>query len=328
MNNLFFFWGQEDFLLNSEIDEIKSKNIDKNFEVMAYKKIYKPNFDDLMNAVTALPMMFGNVMHVIDVFDLFFPEGESEIGDWELTQLEKAFENKSEKNIVVLKASIPLDSKKKVDTRKKIYKLISKYAQEKQFPLYRHFDKELPNVIDKLGKNNNIKLSPQVKSLLIEQVGTNLGILNSELSKLAITIYPKTEPTVEDIKNICTQKDDVFIILEAIFKKNFDKALLELKKVMEKSFYLQVMGALQQSLRNFVLIKIYFPKVGKTGVSKKLGIHEYVAELNYKLLSGMDLKSLLKLKSNLLKAEYSIKTGDCINPEEAIELALMGVKDV
>ena len=36
MKNLFFFWGQEDFLINSEIEKIKSKNIDKTFEAMAY----------------------------------------------------------------------------------------------------------------------------------------------------------------------------------------------------------------------------------------------------------------------------------------------------
>ena len=60
MENLFFFWGQEDFLINSEIEKLKEKFIDKNFETMSYKKLYEPSFEDVINAIKAVPMMFGN----------------------------------------------------------------------------------------------------------------------------------------------------------------------------------------------------------------------------------------------------------------------------
>ena len=334
MENLFFFWGQEDFLINSEIEKLKEKNIDKNFETMSYKKLYDPDFEDVINAVKSVPMMFGNVMHVIDVNKFFLSsektasDKDNTADDWALKQFEEALQNKSPKNIVVLRCVIPLDSKKKVDTRKKIYKITSKYANEKQFPLYRDFDKYLPDIISKIGEKHGLKLSDKTIKVIVEQMGTYLGIINSELQKLAITIYPETSPKVDDIQNICTKKDDVFTILEKIFRGNKDTALFELKKVLEKNSIQEVMGAIQYSLRNLVLIKLYFQKLGKFGVAQKMHIPEFIVEKNYNMLSNVTGTELLNLKNKLLKVEYAMKTGECINPETALEMALMGVNNV
>ena len=331
MENLFFFWGQEDFLINSEIEKLKKKYIDKNFEAMAYKKFYEPSFEDVISAIQTLPMMFGNIMYVIDVNKFFLSKNEEEdnsIEDWALSRYEEALKNKSDKNIVVLRLIIPQDSKRKVDTRKKIYKITSKYATEKQFPLYRDFDKSLPSVIASLGKNNGLEIDNRVSQKIIKQLGTNLGIINSELQKLAITIYPEKSPKIEDIENICTQKDDVFSILKAVFKNDTDSALSELKKNLGKSSLPEVMGAIQRSLRNFTIIKANYPKIGKSGVSQKLHLHEFIVEQNYEAMSNFSGKSLLKLRHDLIKTEYAIKSGECANPEIALEMALMGVCDV
>ena len=328
MNNLFFFWGQESFLINSEIEKIKTKNIDKNFETMAYKKIYKPSISDITTILGTLPMMFGNVMHVIDVNDFFLSDSGSSVDDWELKQFEKALETKSEKNIIVFRLIIPPDSKKKVDTRKKIYKITAKYAEEKQFPFLKPTSDELTKIISELGKNVGLKLNSGICKELISQIGTNVGILNSELQKLAITIYPKNEPTSDDIKDICVQKNDVFSILEPVLKNDLNKGLTELKKVFEKSSCPEIMGALQYSLRNLAYIKIYYPKIGASGIFQKTHIPNFIIDMNYKMISKVSIGKIINLKQNLTKAEYKIKSGECTNPEYAIEMALMGVNDV
>ena len=335
MSNLFFFWGQEDFLINSEIEKIKSENIDKNFEAMAYKHIYEPCFNDVINAISSLPMMFGNIMHVIDVNKFFLgkekdseDESNDTIDDFALKQLEKALESKSDKNIVVLRCIIPYDSKKKVDTRKKLYKIISKFATEKQFSIYREFDKNLISVIADLGKQSGLKLSSSVISAIIGQMGTKLGVINSELQKLSITLYPEKEPTINDIEKICTRNDDVFSILQALFKNDTGKAIWELRKSLEKVSVPEIMGALQYSLRNFTIIKAYFNRIGKSGLSQWLHVHEFVIGKNYELMSDFSGKKLLKLKNNLIKTEYTIKTGNCASPENALEMAIMEVCDV
>lgn len=329
MNNLFFFWGEEDFLINLEIEKIKSKNIDKNFETMAYKRLYKPCFDDVITSVQSIPMMFGNIMHVIDM-NKFLLNGEedSAIEDWQLKSFEEALKNKSEKNIVVLRCIIPSDSKKKVDARKKIYKIISKYAEEKQFHFYKDFDKNLPKIIMELGADKGLKISANVASFIIKQIGVNLGIINKELEKLAITLYPNTTPRIEDIENICTNKDDVFIIWEYIFNKNIDKALFEFKKVLEKSELIQIVGALHFSLRNSLIIKGYYHRLGRFELAKRLHVPDFIVEKNYKSMSNISMEELIEVNKNFIKAEYLLKKGECVTPETLIEMVLMRGFDV
>ena len=88
------------------------------------------------------------------------------------------------------------------------------------------------------------------------------------------------------------------------------------------------MGALQYSIRNFSVIKAYYNRIGKAGLSKWLHIHEFVIEKNYNLMSNFSLNKLIKLKNNFIKTEYAIKTGDCVSPENALEMNLMEVCDV
>ena len=57
-------------------------------------------------------------------------------------------------------------------------------------------------------------------------------------------------------------------------------------------------------------------------------IHEFVIEQNFKAMNDISGAQLLKLRKNLLKCEYAIKTGDCVNPENALETALMEAYDV
>ena len=48
----------------------------------------------------------------------------------------------------------------------------------------------------------------------------------------------------------------------------------------------------------------------------------------FNLVSKYSGKSILKLRKDILNAEYAIKTGNCIEPEKTFEMALMGVSDV
>lgn len=323
MENLFFFWGVEDFLINSEIEKLKNKFIDKTFEAMAYKKLYKCSFEDLINAIHSLPMMFGNIMHVIDVNNFFTGDENSTLSDWDFKRLESALQNKSDKNIVIFRLIIPKDSKKGVDARKKIYKIFTKYAIEKTFPLFKSYDKNLIKIIHDLAKNYGLEINSNTINEIISQTGVSLGVINTELQKLAITIYPKTSPSVSDVHEICTKTDDIFIILNDFFTNNIDKALYELKKVFEKKSNLEILAALQKSLRNFHIIKTYYNKIGSYATAQKLNLPENIINNNYKMLLNCDINTIIKLRKNITNAEFLIKTGDCINQEYLIEMALL-----
>ena len=68
---LYFFHGQEEFLIEKDIQKLKEKLLDKNFLAMNYKTFSNPNFLDLMDILNTPPMMFGNSLVVVDCKNYF-----------------------------------------------------------------------------------------------------------------------------------------------------------------------------------------------------------------------------------------------------------------
>ena len=61
---VYFFYGEEDFNIESEILKLKAK-LDKNFIEMSYRVFENPKFPDLISIIRTQPMMFGKMLIVI-----------------------------------------------------------------------------------------------------------------------------------------------------------------------------------------------------------------------------------------------------------------------
>lgn len=333
---IYFYYGDEDFNIEQAIEKLK-KGLDKNFIAMSYKTFDNPHFPELIEAVRAQGMMFGRMLTVINCEKYFSASGKKEqenaeisseskskFDDKQIKELENALNNTAENSDIVFVAELPKNDKKKIDSRTKLFKLLAKFnAQEfPSFALNYYGKQDLEKWINKNAKSKNIALDKDVPMFLIEQIGNNLRQLDMELEKLSLLAYPKKDITIEMVKEICISNEDIFHFIDFIVTQNFDKAIEEYQKLLDKNHPLKILATAQTELRKKILLKINSSKsieelISITGMSQKQ------ISVTLRNLGNIPLKNLVKLKENLTIAEHRVKSGMSVNVENEVQNAIL-----
>lgn len=320
--SIYFFYGDEDYNIETEIKKLKKKLLDKSFAAMNFKTADNPSFADLISLLRTQPMMFGNLMIVINCEEYFSKTFE----DSQLEEISKALEDNTESLCVVFVATLPRNEGKKVDSRKKIYKIITKYAQSQEFPTFKTYKiDDMTNWINKEAKKHDITLDKDAALTLIEQVGNNLRELVKELEKLKLLAHPQTQITKKMVKEISISNEDLFSMADFLLKGNKGQALLEFQKLLDKKHPLEILSALQTMLRKWITIKSKAREKSLFEISKLTGQHEFIVKTTLEKMKDTPLKDLVALKQNLAQAEYKIKAGQSLNPVDEVENAILKV---
>ena len=311
---IYFYYGDEEFNIEQEVNKLK-KSLDKNFLEMSLKTYDNPKFADLISILRTQPMMFGKMLVIIKANDYFNKAFE----DKEIKQIEEALEDNNENLDIVFVAELPRNEGKKLDSRKKFFKLLSKY-NAKEFPsIPTYKTAELESWIRKQAKSKDLEITSDAASRMIIQIGNNLREIDGELDKLKLFIYPQKQITKDTVKELCISNEDLFAFSDYLMKGEKDLALLEYRKLLEKKFCLEIVAALQTMIRKWILLKAKSSESSPFELSKLTGQHEYVVKLNLQKLKNTSLKDLVKLKQNLTEAEYKIKSGQSLVPEKEVE---------
>lgn len=311
---IYFYYGDEEFNIEQEVNKLK-KGLDKNFLEMSLKTYDNPKFADLISILRTQPMMFGKMLVIIKANDYFNKAFE----DKEIKQIEEALEDNNENLDIVFVAELPRNESKKLDSRKKFFKLLSKY-NAKEFPsIPTYKTAELESWIRKQAKSKDLEITSDAASRMIIQIGNNLREIDGELDKLKLFIYPQKQITKDTVKELCISNEDLFAFSDYLMKGEKDLALLEYRKLLEKKFCLEIVAALQTMIRKWILLKAKSSECSPFELSKLTGQHEYVVKLNLQKLKNTSLKDLVKLKQNLTEAEYKIKSGQSLVPEKEVE---------
>ncbi len=319
---VYLLWGQEEYNIKKEIEKLKCELLDSSFKSMNYKILNNPDFLEIIETAETTPLMFGNMIFVINI-EKYLVGNKGSIDDKQLLTFEEALKNIQPSVNIVFLAKISRDENKKVDTRKKLYKIISKYAKVIEFPQFKSYQKELPQEIQKIAKEFELSIDTNTINYLIEQLGVNLMLIASELEKLKIAIYPKKQVKIEDIKENCVSSDDVFALADLIVQGNKSEALKQFHQLTERRHYLEVLAVLQTNFQKFIFIKNYEKKASEAQIAQELKIHEFIVKKTKEKLTNISLEKLISVRNNLLEAEYKIKSGKITMPEAAIELAMI-----
>lgn len=315
---IYFFYGDEDYLLEKELEGYKSK-LDKNFSAMNYVVHDNPSYADFVSVLMTQPMMFGKMMIVIACEKILAESYE----DSQLKEIEMALENNPEMLDIFFVAKYPRNEGAKPDSRRKIFKILSKY-NKKEFPTIRTYKTaELSAYIVKFAKSQGLTIEDSAIQIMIDSIGNNLREFEQEIEKLALLVYPNKKITADVVKENCISNEDLFNFADYIMKQEKGKALVEFNQLLNKKHPLEILTAIQTMIRKWVLIKLYSKTKSASEISQIVGQHEFVVKQTMVKLKNVSLKSLTELKERLLKVEYSVKSGQSFDIASEVENAII-----
>lgn len=322
---LYFFFGQEEFNIEIELVKLKSKIVEKAFVSTNYKVLNNPLPNDLIELLRTPPLMFGKVLAIVNCEKYFLDAAKGKVNfeDKDLKVLEEALQDVPESMNVVFVCKMERGTTKKIDTRRKIYKILAKYAPPQEFPEFKSYQKEYASWIQKTLKSKDLMISSDIVNFLIERLGTNLRLVDTELEKLKLLIYPEKNVKKEDIKNICSQTEDIFLMTDYILMGRLDLAMNEYRKLCAEKHYLEILAVLQTSFGRLIAMKADSERMSVFEISTKVHLPEFIVKKQLQKMSNVSLDKLIKIRGNLLLAETRIKTGDIGFYDLPIEMALL-----
>ena len=318
---VYFYYGEEDYNIDLAIEELKSK-LNPDFLAMSFQNLNSPEYAELINALRITPMMFGNMLTVINAEEYFFSK-KNYFEDTELVDVEDALKNNSDTHNIVFVVKIPRDEGKKIDSRRKLYKILSKFNAKEFQPFKTYKVQEIVSWINQRAKQKGLKVEQSAAELLVEQIGNNLRQFDAELDKLALIAYPEKIIIKKMVEEISISNQDLFNITEMIMKNQKDKALLEFKKLTDKKHPLEILSANQTMLRKWIIIKTKSSILSSFELSKLTGQHEFVVKETIKKLKNTKIADLVSLKQNLYNVECKIKSAEALDIVSEVEIALI-----
>ena len=323
---VYFFYGQEEYDISNEIKKIKDKYLDETFASMNLRYFDAPEFKELMTILYTSGTMFGNIVNIINCNKYIFDKTGT-LSEEQLSEIEKNLEASSDNvhNIFVLTIPRNIDYKVlKSIPSKKLCKILIKKTVSKECKEYRNYDKELFNRIIQIAKEKNLLISTDTAKFIVEKIGVNLKLINSQLEKLQLSIYPENKVTKENIKEYLTLTEDVFKIADYLLEQKKDMALWEFRKNCDNGrHYLEILALLQKKFTDFISIKSDIETMPLAEAAAKNEMGEYPAKLLLQKMSGLSLSNLVNIKKNLIKAEDAIKTDYSLSGELEIEKAIL-----
>lgn len=315
--NLYFFYGEETFLLNYYLEKIRSIVLDPLTESFNYHRMNFENFDlqEFSDAVDNLPMMAPGSLVQIDDVDIF-----------------KLNESDRDRITEIL-ADIPdyctivftfLTVQWKPDKRfKKLWDVISARGLPVEFA--KQNQKDLIAWIGRHFASHGKRISTDLCMYLIDLTGGTMTALIGEIEKLCA--YSGADEIVRaDIDAVVEPILDavVFQMTDMLGEGAYGKALLKLRQLIQmQQEPLAILGAIGGQFRRLGIARTLLD-CGKNSfdLQKMCGLSDYPARKTMESARRLSLPFCRKAVSLAMETDYEIKTS-YDDPERLLELLLM-----
>lgn len=309
---LSFIWGEEDFLIEKEINSVKQNVLGDDISELNYRVSDNPDFSDFVFLLRTQPMMFGDIVYVIKADKYFLDTAKAKkLDDKEIDELIEAIDLISDRVHIILTCQIARGDKKKPDSRKKFYKAIAKKGKIIECPAFKAYEEyKIFPVFKSMLKKYNLKASDNILTDIIRLTGPYLRDLDSVLDKISLFVYPENIITKEAVDNLFSTSQNIFALVDLILEKNYVRALNEISNMLQKSHYLEILAFLQSGFSKLLMTKLYSKSLSSFEIAKKTSQNEYAVKMSLNKLKNVSLNELIKLKRNLTNSEFEIKTGE------------------
>jgi len=309
----YLLYGTEKFLIDKEVKNIISKNNIEEINISKYD-LELNSLNEILDDANTISLFSNNKLIIVENAYIFSRVQNKKIDNLEI--LENYLKNNNDTIIIFI------NNNEKIDSIKKIVKLIKEKGVIKEFNPLKNINSTVKTMYD------DYKISDSSINLLIDRVGNNLELIYQEVEKLKIyKIEDKiiTNTNIEDavVENI---NIDIFKFVDDIINKNKKSAIKTYKELLKLNEEpIKIIALLASKFR----LMYQANKLAKKGyteenISEILKVHKYPVHLA--ILSGYKYNSqiLLKYLNDLADLDIGIKTGEK-DKELALELFILSL---
>lgn len=318
LKRLYIFHGEETFLLEYYLGQIKKLLVDQLTESFNYHKLTKENFDlrSFADAVESLPMMAPNTFVWVDDMDIFkLPEDDR-------NKLCDIFSDIPEYCTVVMTYETV---QWKPDKRyKKLYDAVTGCARVVEFP--KQNQRDLIAWISRHFAAEKKRISPELCSYLIEITGGTMTALAGEISKICAfsggetivksDIDAVTEPVLDAV---------VYQMTDLLSQGEYGAALLKLHQLLKmQQPPLSILGAVGNHFRRISAARILLDNGKNSTDLTRLypQVRDYTAKKIMGAARSFSARFCEKAAELVMETDNKIKTS-FDDPERLLELLLL-----
>ena len=317
--NLYFFYGEEVFLLHHYLQQLYKVVIDELTESFNYHKLTSETFDirEFADCVENLPMMAERTMVIVDEIDIF-----------------KMNESDREKMIDIL-SDIPEyctvvftyeTTSFKPDKRlKKLWEVVSKNGELIEFA--KQNQRDLVAWITRHFAANGKRINPDLCVYLIDITEGTMTSLSGEISKISAysgsdeirrsDIDAVTEPVLDAV---------VFQMTDLLSQGDYGGALVKLQQLLKmQQEPIAILGAIGGHFRRMATARTLLDH-GKNAsdLMRLCGMADYPARKTMSAAGRFSAKFYAKAAELVLDSDRQMKTS-FDDPKRILELLVMGL---
>ncbi len=286
--NLFFFFGEEDYLIEKEIinigngSEIEKHDADSTgpdaiIQMILTPSLFQPtrtivlrDYDD--DSYLSILQSVGNIPYGITV-------------------------------IIVADG---------IDKRSKLYKLLSNAAVIKEFKAFSEWEtQKITAWINVLAKENGKTINEDASVLLSQICGKSLRQLNNELIKIATYIGEKKVIDKKDVETMAISYElNAFALENALAEKDIAAALNALDFSMKGKIRAEMLiGKLYSKIKTYLLVKsMKEKKISNNEIMTKMGMGSFYFGKIEEALRHYSLEDLLNMIKSLSATDIKLKS--------------------
>lgn len=303
-------YGDDLFNMQQRVEEIKS-TLDN--EVLNYHLLPNDsNAQTVVNELLTHPLT-GNrkIIHVSN--DCLFKDADNT-----KKIIKGKFELVPENNILLITTS------KKPASNTVVVKELLNYGKMQEFPSISEWDKQgLSNYIKDAAIRKGLNLSNKAIEYLVNNVGTNTELIDSELTKIALYVGGKGDIEIEALQKLVSNNYSNSIQLAKYCLDGNTEAAYNKLNQLQSVHPLQITAALSTCFRTWFAIKAgIIEKKSDAEIASIANVHN--PNRIYFLKQEVQGCSLLRLRnilSILIKIEYELKTGASTITTRIVEIA-------
>ena len=316
LGRLYVFHGEETFLLNHYLVQIRKILIDKLTESFNYHKLTSENFDiqSFADGVENLPMMAEHTMVLVDEVDIFkLPESDRE----KLAQI--LLDIPEYCTVVFTYETVEW----KPDKRVKLWEAVSQMALIVEFA--KQDQRDLIAWITRHFAAANKRIPQELCAYLIDITDGTMTALSGEISKICaysgadVICKADIDAVVEPVLDAV-----VFQMTECLGQGDYGQALVKLHQLLKmQEVPLMILGAVGNHFRRLSTARILLDS-GKNSqdLMQLTGMKDFPARKTISAAGHFSARFYARAAELIMETDRSIKTSQD-EPERLLELLIL-----